>query len=149
MKYPPYTYRPEFLFHDAKGDDVKRVASVAERERLMGHPTGYTWKEAETEAGRGKQTVAREAAIGNSFHTVVVACLLDLWLWKKQARTDPKAIVERWREEMSERSFDDVGEKDDATTHISMSERDKEEEEAIFQLMKHPKKEEMAAIGWP
>ena len=50
---------------------------------------------------------------------------------------------------MSERSFDDVGEKDDATTHISMSERDKEEEEAIFQLMKHPKKEEMAAIGWP
>ena len=92
MKYPPYTYRPEFLFHNAKGDDVKRVASVTEQEQLMGYPTGYTLalfrKEAETEAEREKQTVAREAAIGNSFHTVVVACLLDLWLWKKQASTD-------------------------------------------------------------
>ncbi|CAK9115233.1 unnamed protein product [Durusdinium trenchii] len=89
MKFPPYTYRPEFLFHHATGEEVKRVASATKRERLMGYPTGYTLalfrKEAETEEEKRKQTVAREAAIGNSFHTVVVACLMDLWLWKKQA----------------------------------------------------------------
>lgn len=82
MKFPPYTYRPEFLFHHATGEEVKRVASATERERLMGYPTGYTLalfrKEAETEEEKRKQTVAREAAIGNSFHTVVVACLMDL-----------------------------------------------------------------------
>lgn len=90
MKFPPYTYRPEFLIRHAKGEEVKRVASATERERLLGYLTGYTLglyrKQAETEDERRKQTVAREAAIGNSFHTVVVACLMDLWLWKKQAR---------------------------------------------------------------
>lgn len=80
----------------------------------------------------------RQVWRGHSFHTVVVACLLDLWLWKKQARTDPKgakAIEEKWREEMSRRSFEEIGEKDDATAHVSMSERDKEEE-ALLQLVK-------------
>ena len=32
MKFPPYTYRPEFLFHHATGEEVKRVASATERE---------------------------------------------------------------------------------------------------------------------
>ena len=80
MKFPPYTYRPSSFF--TMGEEVKRVASATERERLMGYPTGYTLalfrKEAETEEEKRKQTVAREAAIGNSFHTVVVACLMDL-----------------------------------------------------------------------
>ena len=66
MKYPPYTYRPEFLFHDARGDDVKQVTSVTERERLMGYPTGYTLalfrKEAETEAEGRKQRQPSEIA---------------------------------------------------------------------------------------
>ena len=53
-----------------------------------------------------------------------------------------RAIVERWRKEMGQRTFDGVGEKDDAASHISMSERDKEEEEALQQVMKSLKKEE-------
>ena len=94
--------------------------------------------------------VAREAAIGNSFHTVVVACSMDLWLWKKQARTDPKgasAIVKRWHEETAVRRFNDIGEKDDATTHVSESERDKEEEEALVQLVRNPKREQWLRLA--
>lgn len=70
-------------------------------------------------------------------------------MWKKQARTDPKgarAIVERWHEEMA-RSFDDIGEKDDATTHVSVSERDKEEEEALVQLVRNPRREQWLRLG--
>ena len=80
---------------------VERVASVGERERLMGFPTGYTLalhkKEAADEAERDRQVVEREAALGNSFHAVTLACLLDLWLWSMQVRTDPlgaRAIVQ-------------------------------------------------------
>lgn len=54
----------------------------------------------------------REAALGNSFHAVAVACLLDLWLWSAQVRTDPvgaTAIVEAWHQEMGETRYDSFG----------------------------------------
>lgn len=56
--------------------------------------------------------------------------------------------MEKWHEEMCQRSFDDIGEKGDATTHCSMSERDKEEEEeAILELVKNQKKEEWLRLA--
>ena len=75
---------------------------------------------------------------------------MDLWLWKKQARTDPKgasAIVKRWHEETAVRRFNDIGEKDDATTHVSESERDKEAEEALVQLVRNPKREQWLRLA--
>lgn len=118
---------------------------MTERERLIGYPTGYTLglfrKEAETGEQKKKQTVAREAAIGNSFHTVIVACLLGLWLWKKQART-AKVIVEKWHEEMTS-----VRRMMHPLTSVSMSERDKEGEAALVQVMRNPKRGAVAPIG--
>lgn len=40
MKYPPYTYKEEFRFGRPGDLEGTRVASVSERERLMGFPTG-------------------------------------------------------------------------------------------------------------
>lgn len=116
MKYPPYTYKEDFLFESKKDSNKKRVASASERERLMGYPTGYTLGLFKKEPGSvfemEQQEVARCAALGNSFHAVTVACLIDLWLWSAGVRTDPmgaKAIVERWHKEMSEKAFSDFG----------------------------------------
>ena len=84
MKYPPYTYQQQYLM-ECKGEaDKKRVAS------LMGYPAGYTLalhkKDPTNTEEEFRQQVAREAAIGNSFHAVKVACLLDLWLWTASLR---------------------------------------------------------------
>ena len=116
MKYPPYTYQEKFLMARSGSSQGERVASVGERERLMGFPTGYTLalhkKEAADEAERDRQVVEREAALGNSFHAITLACLLDLWLWSMQVRTDPlgaRAIVQAWHEDMGKDHYDSYG----------------------------------------
>lgn len=59
--------------------------------------------------------MAREAALGNSFHAVTVAAVLDLWLWMVQARTDPITVItvtkilEGWHQEIGSRKFNDYG----------------------------------------
>ena len=52
-----------------------RVASPGEREALMGFLPGHTHKKVRT-WGRGPAADERAAAVGNSFHTGVVANLL-------------------------------------------------------------------------
>eukprot|EP00438_Fugacium_kawagutii_P012525 Skav208185 [mRNA] locus=scaffold2530:386691:389727:+ [translate_table: standard] len=110
MKYPPYTYKEEFLVFPAKLKGAPgRVATSTEREKLMGFKAGHTLalfrtppKDKEEEAA---QEVDRCAAIGNSFHTVAVGVLLDLWLWSTGIRVDPlgaTAIVEAWHQSMNE-----------------------------------------------
>eukprot|EP00438_Fugacium_kawagutii_P019894 Skav227771 [mRNA] locus=scaffold1237:40424:41934:+ [translate_table: standard] len=108
MKFPPYTYGPAFLFESAALPGYKRVASASERERLMGFKTGYTAalfkKDAETQAEKEEQEVTRQAALGNSFHAIAVACLVDLWLWSAAVRTDPigsQAILAQWHGEIA------------------------------------------------
>ena len=118
MKFPPYTYLPLYLFVE-KGGGRKRVACADERERLMGFPTGYTRalykKEAEDEAAQRSQEVGRMAAIGNAFHAVVVAILLDLWMMEIGERSDLKGaaeILRHWHhmmQHMSEEGVDDPG----------------------------------------
>ena len=112
MKYPPYTYKAQFLFQSLEHPGRKRVAVAEERERLMGFPTNYTkslFKKAPADKKEEAiQEVTRCAALGNSFHAVGVACLLDLWLWGAQVRTDPlgaKAIVEQWHQEITSRRW--------------------------------------------
>ncbi|CAJ1461453.1 unnamed protein product [Effrenium voratum] len=145
MKYPPYTYQQQYLM-ECKGEaDKKRVASVTERERLMGYPAGYTLalhkKDPTNTEEEFRQQVAREAAIGNSFHAVKVACLLDLWLWTAGVRTDPKGaskIVEEWHQMMRTRRYNDEGlmEGTEVTHATSLSE--KEEEDRLLQIEKPP-----------
>ena len=133
MKYPPYTYKEEYLFQH-EGTKELRVASVNERERLMGYPTGYTLgmfkKEARDEREAVRQVVAREAAWGNSFHAVTVACLIDLWLWSLQVRTDPltpKVILKDWHESMGVTEIKEYGELDvEGSQAMPLSEGDEQ-----------------------
>lgn len=133
MKYPPYTYKEEYLFQH-EGTKELRVASVNERERLMGYPTGYTLgmfkKEAKDEREADREVVAREAALGNSFHAVTVACLIDLWLWSLQVRTDPltpEVILKDWHASMGVSEFKDYGELDvEVSQATPLSEGDEE-----------------------
>ena len=106
MKFPPYTYLPQFLMREKDGEG-SRVASANEREVLMGFQRGYTKalfkKRPEGSQEREDQEIQRMAALGNSFHCIVVACLLDLWLWSRKVRTEPvgsRAIIQKWHEEM-------------------------------------------------
>ena len=132
MKYPPYTYKRPYLFESTQELTPKRVANANERERLMGYITGHTMglfkKEAESAQEEERQEVARCAAVGNSFHAVVVACLIDLWLWTAGVRTDPlgaKAIVQAWHEEMGKKAYSDFGGlllKEEATREPSQEE---------------------------
>ena len=85
----------------------------------MGYPTGYTLglfkKEPENQQEQEEQEeqeTVRCAAIGNSFHAVTLACLIDLWLWSAEVRTDPigaKEIIRQWHLEMTEKVYGDFG----------------------------------------
>eukprot|EP00438_Fugacium_kawagutii_P011318 Skav205073 [mRNA] locus=scaffold142:449288:454273:- [translate_table: standard] len=114
MKYPPYTYQEGYLFK--RDGQPPRMASINERERLMGFPAGYTLALAKHPAKIGKeaeaQVVERCAAVGNSFHAVTVACLIDLWLWSSHLRVDPVGsaqIVATWHREMGELTCSSLG----------------------------------------
>ena len=95
MKFPPYTYQPQFLFRQHGSGEV-RVANARERELLMGFKANYIMalfkKDAKTEEERQLYEDRRMAAIGNSFHTPTVAILMDLWLWSKKVRADPLGV---------------------------------------------------------
>ena len=89
------------------------MANANERELLMGFPKGYTLalfkKKPKDETEAAEQEVRRKAALGNSFHCVVMSILLDLWLWSRKIRTEPlgtREIIKRWHEEMAQRAED-------------------------------------------
>eukprot|EP00438_Fugacium_kawagutii_P019752 Skav205107 [mRNA] locus=scaffold2918:218717:220009:- [translate_table: standard] len=98
FRYPPYTYASEHMVLD-KSLNLRPVTS-GEREVLMGYPRGYTtklWKKTpSTEEEKTAAEDERSAAIGNSFHTNAVACLLDhaLFSVNLKAMKGAKAIVE-------------------------------------------------------
>ena len=80
FRYPPYTYREEFMIKAEDG--LLRPMCAEEREVLMGFGRGYTRglfrKAPTTPEEEVEQEDARCAALGNSFHTNTVAVLLDL-----------------------------------------------------------------------
>lgn len=107
MKFPPYTYQPQFLFRHQDSGDV-RVANARERELLMGFKANYTMalfkKEARTEEEKRLYENRRMAALGNSFHAPTVAVLMDFWIWSKKVRSEllgVAAILDNWHKEMA------------------------------------------------
>ena len=100
---------------------VRKIVADEEYQKLAGG----------TKAKRdmGGSKVHREA-LGNSFHCVVMSSLLDLWLWSREIRTEPRGaawIIERWRKEMESRMSDGIqdsdGEDGDQQPDESESER--------------------------
>eukprot|EP00438_Fugacium_kawagutii_P017412 Skav229251 [mRNA] locus=scaffold2154:301110:302876:+ [translate_table: standard] len=82
-RYPPYTYKDEFVLTNVNGQ--KRVLNANERELLMGFARGHTLalakKPPETLAQQQELEDLRCGALGNSFHALAVACLFDHALW--------------------------------------------------------------------
>eukprot|EP00438_Fugacium_kawagutii_P035840 Skav200292 [mRNA] locus=scaffold2127:400532:404444:+ [translate_table: standard] len=154
MKFPPYTYLPTYLFESCRLPGYKRDASANERERLMGFRPGHTRalfkKDATTGAEKEAQEVERQAALGNSFHAIVMACLVDMWLWSWAVRTDPlgpRAIVERWHRQLEDAELGP----DDAESLPPASEADfgaeEDEQEALQRLARQGKKAEWLRLS--
>lgn len=84
FKYLPYTYESKFLLHDAEDRSYKLPA--ISREILMGFPRGHTLR-LDRELLKKTPLVAsedaRQAALGNSFHTGTLASLLGAVLFHK------------------------------------------------------------------
>ena len=96
-RFPPYTYRDEYMI--LTPDCQMRPLVAAERELLMGFPQGHTqklWKKTPTTEDEKRLCEDLQCgAIGNSFHTNSVACLLDHALASLglKKRKGPKEIV--------------------------------------------------------
>lgn len=139
MKFPPYTYDEKYLFSCKQLPGKTRVASSTERERLMGFRTNHTLalfkKESKTKAEAEQQEVERQAALGNSFHAVCVAGLLDLWLWSVGARIDPMGIIKISKRAHQELSAPPLGAMCEATEGADPAEAsDSELSEAVSEL---------------
>eukprot|EP00438_Fugacium_kawagutii_P024621 Skav207650 [mRNA] locus=scaffold2758:77333:83766:+ [translate_table: standard] len=82
-RYPPYTYRAEYMVK-APGGELQPL-QARERERLMGFLPDHTLQMVRSLPKTPEEVRAAEdlrcAAIGNSFHTVAVASLLDHAMW--------------------------------------------------------------------
>eukprot|EP00438_Fugacium_kawagutii_P022919 Skav229978 [mRNA] locus=scaffold372:377191:382604:+ [translate_table: standard] len=83
FRFPPYTYKEEFVVQHESGQ--KRVLNANERELLMGFARGHTLsltkKIPESLEEERELEDLRLAALGNSFHCLVFACVLDHILW--------------------------------------------------------------------
>ena len=79
FRYPPYTYKDEYMV--LTRDCVLRPLTAEEREVLMGYQPGHTARllKKPPESAEEKQAAQdlQCSALGNSFHTNSVACLLD------------------------------------------------------------------------
>ena len=91
-KCPPYTYESKFLLHDAEDRSYKLPA--ISREILMEFCRGHTLR-LDRELFKKTPLVtsedARQAALGNSFHTGTLASLLGAILFHKGFCRSPKA----------------------------------------------------------
>ena len=79
FRYPPYTYHDDYMI--LTPEVTLRPLKAGEREILMGFPQGHVEKllkkPPETKEEREEAEDLQASAIGNSFHTNSVACLLD------------------------------------------------------------------------
>ena len=74
-RYPPYQYKPEFCLHHATSP--VRVASIVEREVILGFPAHYT-AQCVRKQERHLEWVGdlRKTLLGNTWSVPVVVCLL-------------------------------------------------------------------------
>ena len=139
MKFPPYTYLPQFLMRKVDGDET-RVASANEREVLMGFRRGYTKalfkKKAEGAEQEEAQEVQRMAALGNSFHCLVMAGLLDLWLWSRKNQNGAlwqcRRFLEEWHAELAKPKPQEEEAEDEGSESGLRDEETEAEEQALL-----------------
>ena len=97
FRYPPYTYKDDFMI--LTPEVTLRPLKASEREILMGFPQGHVEmmakKPPETPEDRQILEDLQCSALGNSFHTNSVACVLDHALSSMglKARKGAKEIV--------------------------------------------------------
>eukprot|EP00435_Cladocopium_sp_Y103_P046052 s66_g13.t1 len=74
-RYPPYQYKAEYGVHHGSGQ--VRVASILEREVILGFPANYT-EQCVPKADRATEWASdvRKTLLGNSWAVPVVVCLL-------------------------------------------------------------------------
>eukprot|EP00435_Cladocopium_sp_Y103_P066017 s76_g28.t1 len=74
-RYPPYQYKAEYGVHHGSGQ--VRVASILEREVILGFPANYT-EQCVSKADRATEWASdvRKTLLGNSWAVPVVVCLL-------------------------------------------------------------------------
>ena len=102
FRYPPYTYERKYM---VEGPESRvRILRAQEREVLMGFEKDYTKdlarKEPESRSDQRDLEDRRCAALGNSFHTLALGCLLDHALWSlgvKPLKGHPLIIEEERR----------------------------------------------------
>ena len=104
FRFPPYTYKEEFLVTNAQGE--RRPLNANEREVLMGferdHTLSLARKIPETEKDRKVLEDQRRSALGNSFHCLLLWALLDhiLWSFGVKPLLGHHEIVEAWTSEI-------------------------------------------------
>lgn len=91
-RYPPYQYKPEYGLHHKSG--TVRVASIVEREVILGFPAGYT-EQCVPKANRKAEETSdiRKTLLGNTWAVGVVACLLKQ-LFERLGLVRPVSIQE-------------------------------------------------------
>ena len=130
-RFPPYTYKEVNMLKDVEGN-LQKVPAES-RELLMGFQRGHTLKldrELFKKTDYFEAEDARQAALGNSFHTTVVALVLGAILFKMgvlEVLCSPSTLVEALVSE------DDEGKKYDG--NISEASGEKSEEESIQGLV--------------
>ena len=99
FRFPPYTYKDENMLRDQEGNFQKVPAES--RELLMGFRRGHTLK-LDRELCEKLHYVdsedLRQGALGNSFHTTVVALVLGALLYKIKAvdsLCSPSSLVDK------------------------------------------------------
>ena len=90
-RYPPYQYKPEFCVHHHSTQAV-RVASVAEREVILGFPLHYTQHCMSKQHRHGDlYEDTRKTLLGNSWSVPVVAILMKS-LFERRGIVDPWTV---------------------------------------------------------
>ena len=95
-RYPPYQYKAEYCVHHASGG--VRVASVTEREVILGFPANYTEQCLPKSQRQGEGwSDLRKTLLGNSWSVPVVVCLLKSLFERLGAcpKTSIQALVDR------------------------------------------------------
>ena len=83
---------------------------------------------------------------------MTVACLLDLWLWKAQVRSDPIGAtrnVQEWHEVMDKSHYDTYGLSEVEGTQAGGSVTEDEEEKLLAQEKNPPRAEWMRLCAHP
>ena len=103
FRFPPYTYKEENMLRDQEGN-LQKVPAES-RELLMGFRRGHTLKldrEFFKDGDYFESEDIRQSALGNSFHTTVVALILGAILHRMEeveVLCSPSSLVDKLVEE--------------------------------------------------